>query len=353
MSKQVVKTRSRAAEFEACQVRDDRRLLDALRAIDAGGAGVALVMDERGKLVGMLTDGDVRRVLIKGVALVSPIKPYMHRQFTTVSPGAGRAEVLDLMQARLINQIPVVDGEGRPVGLHLLHQVIGAEERPNVAVIMAGGQGVRLRPVTENIPKPMIKVAGRPILERVLLQLVSSGVRHVYLSVHYLGHIIEDYFADGSRFGCKVDYLREKEPLGTGGALALLKRLPADPLIVMNGDLITQADIAAMLRFHAAGGYSATMAIRRYGHQVPYGCVVQQGGRIAELEEKPVLERSINAGIYVLNPSLIRRIPKRSFPITELFADCLSRNEPVGAFEVEEEWLDVGQREQLKPGHIS
>lgn len=323
-----------------------------MRALDSGAVGIALVVNKSGRLVGTLTDGDVRRALLKGAMLDSPLMPYVRTEFIAVSPAAGRTEVLDLMQARLIDQIPIVDKAGRLTGLHLLHQVLGAAERPNVAVIMAGGQGVRLRPVTATIPKPMIRVAGRPILERILLHLVGYGIRHVYLAVHYLGHLIEDHFGNGARFGCRIDYLRERQPLGTGGALSLLKKIPDDPVLVMNGDLITQADIPAILRFHEEGGYAATMAVRRYGHRIPFGRVEYKVGRVVRLEEKPVLDCSINAGIYVLNPSLIRKVPKRYFPITELFDGCLARNEPVGAIEVEEEWLDVGQREQLKQGRV-
>ncbi len=336
-----------------CSVTRKGNLEHAMRALDFGAVGIALVVDEKARLVGTLTDGDVRRALLRGASLASPLLPYLRTEYVAVSPEAGRTEVLDLMQSRLIEQIPIVDDAGRLIGLHLLHQVLGAEERSNVAVIMAGGQGVRLRPVTETIPKPMIRVAGRPILERVLLHLVGYGIRHVYLAIHYLGHMIEDHFGNGARFGCRIDYLREKQPLGTGGALALLKKIPADPVIVMNGDLITQANIPAILRFHEEGCYTATMAVRRYGHRIPFGRVEYEGGRVVRLEEKPVLDCSINAGIYVLNPSLIREIPKGYYPITELFEACLTRDEPVGAIEIEEEWLDVGQREQLKQGRIS
>ena len=273
MKKKNNSPKERKGNFELCRVREDARLLDALRAIDAGGAGIALVVDGDTRLVGILTDGDIRRVLLTGAKLDAPLAPHMTRHFTSVAPESGRAEVLDLMQARLIDQIPVVDRAEKLTGLHLLHAVIGAEERANVAVIMAGGLGTRLRPVTEQVPKPMIKVAGRPILERLLLHLVSHGIRRVYLSVHHLGHIIEDYFGDGTRLGCSIDYLREKEPLGTGGALSLLPEIPREPVLVLNGDLITQADISAMFRFHETGGYAATMGVRRYGHQVPYGCV--------------------------------------------------------------------------------
>lgn len=327
-------------------------LRDAMVCIDRNVKGIALVVDGHHRLIGTVTDGDIRRALLEGATLESKATPLMCRKFTAVGVEAGRAEVLDLMRARSIEQVPIVDAAGKLMGLHSLRDIIGGAERPNWAVIMAGGQGIRLRPVTETIPKPMLEVAGRPILERLVLHLVGFGICRIYLSVQHLGHVIEQHFGNGSLFGCEIRYLREKTPLGTGGALSLLKERPAEPLLVMNGDLVTQADIAALLQFHRAGGFAATMAVRRYGHQVPFGCVEVKRNRIVRLEEKPILERFVNAGIYVLNPELLKQVPRRFFPITDLFATCLARKTPVGAFGVEEEWLDVGQRDQLKQGRI-
>ena len=327
-------------------------LREAMACIDRNVKGIALVVDDRRRLLGTVTDGDIRRALLKGAALDSPVRPHMRRRFTSVDDRSARAEVLDLMRARSIEQVPILDAGRRLVGLHTLRDIIGAEERPNWAVILAGGQGIRLRPVTEKIPKPMIAVAGRPILERLVLHLVGFGIRRIILSVQHLGHVIERHFGDGSEFGCEIRYVREKTPMGTGGALSLLGKLPADPLLVLNGDLVTQADIAALLRFHQDGRFAATMAVRRYGHQIPFGCVDVKRGRVVRLEEKPILERFVNAGIYVLDPALVRRIPRRFYPITDLFAACLAQQTPVGAFEIEDEWLDVGQREQLKQGRL-
>lgn len=335
-------------KIKNCCVQDSRSLLDAMRTIDAGAVGIALVVDDSGRLLGTLTDGDIRRALLKSAALSSPLLPHIHRNFTAVAPETGRVEVLDLMQARYLNQVPIVDAEGKLRGLHLLHEIIGAVERPNWAVIMAGGKGTRLRPITENLPKPMIRVAGRPILERLILHLVGFGIRRIYLSINYLGHIIEEHFGDGSRFGCQIEYLREEAPLGTGGALSLLPKPPTAPLLVLNGDLVTQADLGAMLEFHSRNTYVATMAVRRYFHQVPFGCVELDSGRIKHLEEKPLLEKFINAGIYVLSPEVLARIPKGFFPITNLFEECIERKLAIGGFEVDDDWIDVGQREQLK-----
>jgi len=334
--------------MQRCMVRSDARIIDAMQALEASAVGIALVVDKERRLIGTITDGDIRRALLKGAALQSLLGPHVHRDFTAVSPQAGRAEVLDLMQARFLNQVPVVDASGRLVGLHLLREVLGAVERPNWAVIMAGGMGTRLRPLTEHLPKPMIKVAGRPILERLLLHVVGYGIRRIFISTNYLGQMVEDHFGNGNRFGCSIEYLREEEPLGTGGALSLLREVPQHPLLVMNGDLVTQLDLGALLAFHEQGRYLATMGVRRYCHQVPFGCVEIEEGRVVQLEEKPMLERAINAGVYVFSPAALERVPKRQFPITELFADCLERGERVGAFEIQEDWLDVGQREQLR-----
>jgi dTDP-glucose pyrophosphorylase len=331
-----------------CCVPISRTLIDAMRVIEEGSVGVALVIDPSGRLVGMLTDGDIRRGILQGASLESPLEPHVRRRFTSVTPSAGRAEVLDLMQSLVIHQVPVVDENGRVVGLHLLHELLGGVERPHWAVIMAGGRGTRLAPLTETIPKPMVRVAGRPILERLVLHLVGFGIRRIFLSVHYLAEVISGYFGDGSKFGCRIEYLRETESLGTGGALSLLKEMPSSPLLVLNGDLVTQVNLADMLDFHARGRFMATMGVRQYTHQVPFGCVELRGDRVVSLEEKPILDRCVNAGIYILEPGLLSRVPKASYPITALFEDCLAKSEPVGAFEIREDWIDVGHREQLK-----
>lgn len=336
-------------QIDDCQVPAAATLRDAMLALERGAREVVLVVDETRRLCGLLTDGDVRRALLAGAALGDPIAPFIKHSFTQVGATAGRAEVLDLMQARRIGQIPVVDGDGRLVGLHLLHDVIGAPDRPNLAVVMAGGRGARLAPLTDHVPKPMIRVAGRPILERIVLHLVSSGIRRIYLAVNYLAQLIEDHFGDGARFGCRIDYLREERPLGTGGALALLPEPPAQPLLVMNGDLVTQADLGAMIDHHERGGQAVTVGVRRYLHTVPFGCVELDGERIVQFHEKPTLARLVNAGIYVFSPSLLARVERGvDYPITNLLDESLRRNETIAAFEIEDDWIDVGQREQLR-----
>lgn len=331
-------------------------LLEALRVIDEGAESIAFVCDDRGRVVGSLSDGDIRRALLEGADLHDRrVVTTMRRDFASVAPEAGRAEVLDIMRARDIGQLPVLDAEGRLCGLHTIGQLISAVRRPNCAVILAGGRGTRLYPITEDIPKPMVTVAGRPILERLVLHLMSCGIRHFHLSVNYLAHVIEDHFGNGSRFGCRIDYLREEMPLGTGGPLSLLDPPPDLPVVVMNGDLVTQCDVGRMLDFHESGGYTATFGLRPYSVPIPFGVARVEGDRLVELREKPTQRMLINAGIYVLSPEAVRMVPRgEEFPITEIFGRCLRAERSVGAYVVEDEWIDVGQHEELRRanGHV-
>jgi dTDP-glucose pyrophosphorylase len=335
--------------FDRCRVSAQARIIDAMRSLESSQARIVLLTDEGGRMLGTVTDGDLRRALLGGATLESPLLPCASPRFVSVGPEAGRAEVMDLMQARRIQQVPVLDAEGRVVGLHLLDELLGAVERPSWAVVMAGGRGTRLLPLTESLPKPMLKVAGRPILERIVLHLVGMGIRRIYLAVNYLSEVIERHFGDGRAFGCDIRYLREEQPLGTGGPLALLPESPTAPLLVLNGDLVVQFDVGQLLAFHAAGGYAATVAVNGYAHTVPFGVVELDGDEVRDVREKPTQVWSINAGIYVLEPQLLAHIPRgQPFPLPGLLEQSLHRGERVGAFRLEGEWIDVGRMNELK-----
>ena len=324
-----------------------KTLADAIRALNGPAEGMAIILDEGGKVSGVLTDGDVRRALMKESRLDAPLDPYVRRNFLHVSENESREQILDLMQAKKIKHLPVLDGEGRLVGIHQLHAIVGGGELPNHAVIMAGGRGERLRPITEHLPKPMIKVAGRPILERLVLHLVGCGITRLHLSVNYMAEVIERHFGDGSRFGCHIDYLHEDEHLGTGGALSLLPSRPSEPLLVVNGDLVTQVDFSSMLGFHSAKQAAATIGYRPYSHQIPFGCIDLRGDMVAGIEEKPIVERCVSAGVYVLSPAAIDLVPRKFFPITELFQALLQRGDKVAAYEITTDWADVGHHQDL------
>jgi dTDP-glucose pyrophosphorylase len=335
--------------IEACSLRPDQCIRDVLAALDTSGMEIVLITSDSNKLLGILTDGDVRRALLAGAGMNEPLAPYLQKKFFFMNQNATRAEVLDLMQARRISQVPIVDNEGRLAGLHTLHGIVGAVERPNWAIVMAGGRGERLKPITDSIPKSMIRVAGRPILERIVLHLVGHGIRHVFLSVNYLAEKIGNHFKDGSAFGCHIEYLREKKPLGTGGALALLPGRPAAPLIVINGDLLTRFDADRMFAYHAEGKFRATVGVHEYIHTVPYGVIETDRGRIKSIREKPSCSWLANTGIYIFDPDIPERVPPdTNFPLTALVEECLDKSEPVGAFRIEEDWDDLGQPHDLR-----
>ena len=338
-----------SARFTACVVPPTATLRDAMLSLERSALEICLVVDNTSnKLLGTVTDGDIRRGVLAGHPLEHAVEAVMMRQFTAVTPAAGRAEVLDLMNALRISQVPITGADGKLEGLHTLHDMLGTTTRASWAVIMAGGKGTRLSPLTESVPKPMIRVAGRPILERIVLNLIGFGIRRVFLAINYLGQMVEEHFGDGERIGCRIEYLREERPLGTGGALSLLP--PAsDPVLVMNGDLVTQANVGSMLDFHLGGGQKATVATRRYVHTVPFGCLETDGDRILRIEEKPVLSRPISAGIYVLDPAVVSRLPKNEeMGLPTMIEDCIHRGEIVRGYEVDEDWIDVGQHEQLR-----
>ncbi len=321
---------------------------DALLAVDRGAAGIALAVEEGGRLAGVVTDGDLRRALLAGASLDARLAPHMTTVFSFVEQDQSRADALDLMVARRISAVPVLDEQGRPVALHLLHAFVAPVQRDNWAIVMAGGRGSRLAPLTDTLPKPMLRVAGRPILERIVLHLVGHGITRIFLSINYLGHLIEDHFGDGSAFGARIEYLREDAPLGTGGALGLLPGPPVAPVLLLNGDLVTGVDVGDLLDHHARGGYAATVGTRRYVHTIPFGVVERTEDRVTGLEEKPSLEREVSTGIYALSPSTVRLVePGTPITMPELIARLLASGEAVGAFEVEGDWVDVGQRDQL------
>ncbi len=268
-------------------------------------------------------------------------------------PEDGRAEVLDLMQALKVREVPVVDETGRLSSIHVENQIVGMRKLPNWAVIMAGGRGTRLGRLTKDVPKPMLPVAGRPILERLVLHLVGAGVSTIFLSVNYLADIIEKHFGDGAKFGCTIEYLREdlEHPLGTGGSLRLLGDLgyqPSAPILAMNGDLITNFQVDDLLKAHARELAAATIAVSEYRHEVPFGVLESTDGSLDRIVEKPTISWWVNAGIYVLEPTLLARIPRSDlFPITSLFADCLSRQERVNLWALGDDWQDIGRPAEL------
>jgi dTDP-glucose pyrophosphorylase len=328
-------------------------LLDGLRAIELGGCGVAVIEDSAGRLQGLVSDGDIRRALIRGIGLDAPITDIMSRAPLVVAVGASRAHVLDLMRARGVSEVPVVDEDFRIVGLHQLNRMISRNELPNVAVIMAGGLGSRLGPMTRSVPKPMLPVAGRPVLEWIVLHLVGEGIRDIVISTGHLGDVIEEYFGDGKHFGCSISFVRDAVGirLGSGGALGLIgaDRLGCHPAVVLNGDILTRFDLTSMLVHHSASGAVMTVARKSVGHEVPYGVLnTDSSGRLEAIVEKPEVTWTVGAGIYVIEPILAARVAtSRDFPMTDLVKSCLDQDDVVSSWEIEGDWIDIGRPEDL------
>jgi dTDP-glucose pyrophosphorylase len=336
-------------QFSEVVIADSASIRDAMQAIDTNGREMVLVCDKSDRIVGLISDGDIRRGLLSGHTLEMPAATVMTREFFTVAPDADRASILDVMKARSFQHVPVLDHDRRLIAIHFLRDLIGATPKPNVAVVMAGGKGTRLRPVTESIPKPMLEVAGRPMLERIVLHLVGHGIQTIYISVNFMAGVIEKHFGDGNEFGCRIEYLQESAPLGTGGSLSLLPRRPEHPFLVLNGDSISRANVTALLEAHAQHNYLATVGVGPYQIQVPFGTVRETAGRLESLVEKPTLDILVNRGIYVLDPVVLDFVPKqKEFPITDLFNELLAAKKPVGVFNFDDPWMDVGHMEDLR-----
>ncbi|MEY4316913.1 MAG: hypothetical protein RI902_721 [Pseudomonadota bacterium] len=321
----------------------------AISNLDQVAVKIVLVVNEAGQLEGTISDGDIRRGLLKGLDLNSLITTVIHRNALVVPPEMTRDLVMQLMVANKIQQIPVVDEHRHVVGLHLWDEIATPPVRPNLMVIMAGGMGTRLRPHTENCPKPLLPVAGKPMLEHIIEQAKLEGFSHFVLAVHYLGHMIEEYFGSGEQFGVKIDYLHEQTPLGTAGALGLLSPRPDAAFVVTNGDVITDIRYGELLDFHLRHDAAATMAVRVHEWQHPFGVVQTRGVEIVGFEEKPLSRTHINAGVYALDPDSLNALPCESrCDMPTLFEHLQERSKRTVAYPMHEPWLDVGRPEDLR-----
>jgi dTDP-glucose pyrophosphorylase len=321
---------------------------DTIQRIDGNSMQIALVVDEAGRLLGTITDGDVRRGLLKGATLDDRASEIMNRSPTCAQSGENRDALLARMKAKSLHQLPVLDGDRRVVGLEVLDELLTAQ-RDNWVVLMAGGRGVRLRPLTDDTPKPLLRVGAKPILETILEGFIEQGFRKFFLAVNYRADMVRAHFGDGSRWGIEIRYLNEEQPLGTAGALSLLPARPEAPLVVMNADLLTRVGFGHMLDFHRAHGAPATMGVREYGLQVPYGVVTISGHSIISIEEKPTQSFFVNAGIYVLSPEALEFVPAgRHYDMPDLFSDLIGRGRQPAVFPIREYWIDIGRMDDFE-----
>lgn len=331
-------------EYKKILVPLDMPIEKAIEVLDKGSMQLVLVVDADNRLRGTVTDGDVRRAILKHIRFDIPVSEIMNSAPYTAHISASREELVEAMLHRSFKHIPLLDDDGRVAGLSLLDEMFKTPSIENMAFIMAGGLGSRLRPLTDEVPKPMLKVGNKPILETILGQLRACGFHKAMLCVNHKAEVIRDYFSDGKKVAIDIEYLLESEKLGTAGALGLLPRIPEQPVLVMNGDILTKVNFNHLLDFHKKGGHDATVCIKQIEYGIPYGVVKVENQRIVEIQEKPRMHYFIAAGIYILSPSAIELIEKGKFlDMPHLIQKMIGLGKSVGSFPIHEYWIDIGQ----------
>jgi len=325
------------------------KISEVINVLNNTGLRIVLVTDDSGFLAGTISDGDIRRGLLKGIKITDSISGIIHRNSLVVPLSMKKELVFNLMVTNKIQQIPIVTEDNLLVGLHTWDEIYINSPRSNIMVIMAGGMGTRLSPDTQNCPKPLLEVSGKPILEHIIVRAKADGFTNFIIAIYHLGHMIEDYFGDGNNLGVNIKYLKESYPMGTAGALSLFNTIPEKPFIVTNGDVITEIKYSNMLDFHIQNEATATMAISSHELKNPFGIVQIEGIEIVGYQEKPTLRSNINAGVYVLNPTSLNLLSKdKRTDMPELFEVLIKNNEKVVAFPIHEHWLDIGRPADLK-----
>ncbi len=326
-------------------IRPETTLRATIEIIDRAALQIALVVDEDSRLVGVVTDGDIRRALIRDLPLEHAVAEVMNKRPKVACLQDSKTQLIAMMEGHHLFQLPVVDNEGRVVRLEFLQALYKQPSFPNPVFLLAGGFGSRLRPFTDDCPKPLLEIGGKPILETIIENFLKSGFRQFYIAVHYRAKQIKDYFGDGGRWGIKIEYIDEVEPMGTAGAIGLLPDgLPDVPLIVMNGDILTQIDFSRLLAYHNEQQAIATLCVRQYEYQIPYGVVTLDQQRVIGIEEKPLQSCLANAGIYVLDHSLIKTVAvSKKLDMPALLNRQVAEGEQVAMFPINDYWLDIGR----------
>jgi len=321
----------------------------AVKILNQESLRIVMVVDDDERLIGSITDGDIRRGLIRQLPMNTALAEIMHKKPIVTLVGDDKSNILRKMKELDLLQIPIVDSDGRVTGLETFQNLLEKKKFNNPVLLMAGGFGKRLAPLTNNTPKPLLKVGDKPILENVINQFIDAGFYNFYISTHYRAEMVQEYFGDGSNLNVSIRYIYENEPLGTAGSLGLLPdNLPKLPILMMNGDLLTKVDFKELLRFHLQEGEDVTMCVREYDFQIPYGVVETDGKHVTSIEEKPVHRFFVNAGIYVLNPSMLDMVDGKSYlDMPKLLEQKMRESGKISMFPVHEYWLDIGQIEQF------
>jgi dTDP-glucose pyrophosphorylase/predicted transcriptional regulator len=329
-------------------VSEDTPLIETLRRIDQGSLQLAIV-ERDGKIVGTVTDGDVRRALLGGVGLDASVDVVMNRTPITAPVGISNLAALNLMRRHSIHQLPIVDAEGKVVEVKLIDDLALGQQSDHWVVLMAGGLGSRLKPITDDVPKPLIRVGDKPILETVLGGFVKAGFGKFFISVNYKSEMIREYFGDGSAWGVDISYLEENERLGTAGALSLLPERPKQPFFVMNGDLLTTVNFEQMLKYHRAHQAFSTVCVREHSVTVPFGVIDLDDYRLLGIREKPTQKFFVNAGVYLLDPSVLDHLAGNEVvDMPTLIGRTIADGKQAVVFPLREYWIDVGRLDDLQ-----
>lgn len=330
-------------------VKRNAKIIDVLEIIDRSAKQICLVLDDENRLVGTISDGDIRRGLLNNASIHDTVDQIFCKSPKVAHTSDSKEKILSTLRTNKIHQLPIVDNNNVVQGIEMLDDIISDSEKPNRVVLMVGGLGERLRPLTKDTPKPMLSVGDRPILQTIVEELASHGFVDIVMCVGYKSHVIQDFFGDGEGFGVRIQYVEEHKRMGTAGALSLITDVMKEPFLVMNGDLLTKVNFEHLLDFHKSTNAIATMCVREYDLQVPYGVVSTSQERIVDIQEKPVHNFFVNAGIYMLNPECMDLIPQNQFyDITSLFAQLINQDQHVVSFPLREYWLDIGRFEEYE-----
>ena len=335
-------------KIDEIKINQNASIKEALKVIDKGAIKVAVVLSDDGLLLGMLSDGDIRRALLKGMSLGDSIAGIINKHPVVANINDTKERILELANEKKLHQIPIISN-GKLIGIQDIREFLAPKNKPNKVILMVGGLGTRLRPLTNDVPKPMLDVGNKPILHTIVENFAKYGYTDIIMCVNYKSEIIKEYFGNGDKFGVKIEYVLENQRMGTAGALSLLKEKPKDDFFVMNGDLLTNVNFEYLHEYHKDSNALASICIRKYEMQVPYGVVNVRANKVTSIEEKPTQSFFVSAGIYMFSPIVLDFIPKGVFyDMPTLFSELLKQGFAVYPFFIREYWLDIGKMDEYR-----
>ena len=335
-------------KIDEIKINQNASIKEALEVIDKGAIKVAVVLSDDGLLLGMLSDGDIRRALLKGMSLDDSITSIINKHPVVANINDTKERILELANEKKLHQIPIISN-GKLIGIQDIREFLAPKNKPNKVILMVGGLGTRLRPLTNDVPKPMLDVGNKPILHTIVENFAKYGYTDIIMCVNYKSEIIKEYFGNGDKFGVKIEYVLESKRMGTAGALSLLQKRPKDDFFVMNGDLLTNVNFEYLHEYHKDSNALASICIRKYEMQVPYGVVNVRANKVTSIEEKPTQSFFVSAGIYMFSPIVLDFIPKGVFyDMPTLFSELLKHDFPIHPFPIREYWLDIGRMDEYR-----